>query len=193
MSGAYAYIRSRNGALAALLIAVVLVIAMGFVAVSALFRAAEGDTQSFLDRLAVYRAEVAQRPVIEQRLREALGRAANSPGLLKASTGSLAQAELEGIVKATALDNAAEIHSTELLPVMETGDFQTIAIQYDLSAPMSRLRDLTYAIESRTPYLFIDHVSIVAQQNWQPADTGPHDPQLEVRWTIRGYRWAGKR
>jgi len=56
---------------------------------------------------------------------------------------------------------------------------------------MAKLRDLIYAIETHTPYLFVDDADIVAQQDWQTGDPQPTNPQLEVRWTIRGYRWSG--
>jgi type II secretion system (T2SS) protein M len=193
MSTIYAHVKGRSGALAALTLACALTIVLAGIAVTSLLHAAEGDTKTRLDQLAAFRAEVALRPSLDTNLKQALAHAASAPGLVRASSTALAQAQLESDIKSIAAANGADVRSTNILPSEKIKDFEIVSIQYDMSVPMSRLRDLTYMIETQTPYLFVDHVAIVAAQNWQPGDTGAHDPELDLRWTIRGYRWMGNR
>jgi hypothetical protein len=184
-------IKGRNGALVALGFVSALVIFLLVLAIGALFEWAEGDTTDSLRQLAVYQAEIDERPGVETRLKQAVGQASTSPGLLQASSTALAQAALESALKDIAKQSGADVRSSEILPASRSQDFEAVAVQSDLSVPMSRLRDLIYAIETRTPYFFIDHTNIVAQQNWEPDSNTAKDPTLEVRWTVTAYRWAG--
>jgi hypothetical protein len=193
MSGIYAHVKGRHGALSALTLACALTIVLAGIVVTSLLHAAEGDTKTRLDQLAAYRAEIALRPSVDTTLKQALAHAASAPGLVQASSTALAQAQLESDIKSIAAANGADIRSTSILPSEKIRDFEIVSVQYDMSVPMSRLRDLTYSIETGTPYLFVDHVVIVAAQTWQPGDTGAHDPELDLRWTVRGYRWMGGR
>lgn len=192
MSGLVIQLKGRAGAISVLAVMGLVTLALFAFALSRLLAWAEGDTNAALHRLAVYHAEAAARPRIEAELKQALIQAAHAPGLLQGTSAALAQATLESDIKAIAKDNGADVRSADILPVDRVRDFEVISIQYDLSVPMSRLRDLTYAIESHTPYLFIDHVVISGGQGFEAENNAPRDPSLDVRWTVHGYRWAAK-
>jgi len=44
-------------------------------------------------------------------------------------------------------------------------------------------------VETHDPYLFIDDATIGAGQS---APSASQDLTLELRWTLRAYRWAGR-
>ena len=99
-------------------------------------------------------------------------------------------------MKAIVENNAGEVRSTQVATKKRIGGLEEITVQYDLTVPLTRLSAVLYAIESHTPYLFIDHADIGAPMGWQPqAATGskrPVEPNLQLRCTIRAYRWSSK-
>jgi general secretion pathway protein M len=184
-------VRGRTGALVAAGIAAlfVLVLIAGLIALA--FGGQSEQTTDAVHQLAVYRAEIAMRPELEAALEDLRAKAAATPGLIASDSIALAQAQLQDEVKSIVTDNQGEVRTAQIVPATSVDGFQVIAIQYDLAVPMAKLRDLTYAIETRTPYLFVDDADVTAQQDWQSGDPQPTNPMLDVRWTIRGYRWSG--
>jgi general secretion pathway protein M len=189
MTAALPYLKGRPAALAILGVATLLLTALIAVPVLALFAGQTDDLQDSINQLAVYRAEIASRPAVEARLKEALQRASTAPGLLHASNAALGAAEVESDFKSIVSANGGEIRSSQILPATKVNGYEVVAIEYDLTAPMSRLRDVTYAVETHDPYLFIDDATIGAGQS---APSASQDLTLELRWTLRAYRWAGR-
>ena len=184
-------VRGRSGALAAagIAIAVTALLIAGLIVL--VFGGQSAATTDSVHQLAVYRAEVALRPELEAALKQARLKASATPGLIASDSVALAQAQLQDEVKSIVTDNQGEVRTAQIVPATNVDGFQVIAIQYDLAVPMAKLRDLIYAIETRTPYLFVDDADIIAQQDLQSGDPQPINPMLDVRWTIRGYRWSG--
>jgi hypothetical protein len=180
----------RTGALVAAGTAAVLAVVLVAGLIVLVFGGQSEETTDAVHQLAVYRAEVAMRPELEAALRDLRLKAAATPGLITSDSVALAQAQLQDEVKEIVTDNQGEVRTAQIVPATTVDGFQVIAIQYDLGVPMAKLRDLIYAIETRTPYLFVDDADITAQQDWQSGDPQPANPLLEVRWTIRGYRWS---
>jgi hypothetical protein len=158
--------------------------------ISAFLTDQNSDTQEALGELAAYHAKVEARPAVEAAYKLALRRAATAPGLIHAGNAALAEAEIEKDVKTIASKASADVHSAQALSATKASGFETVAIEFDMSVPASRVRDLAYAVETHNPYYFVDDVTILAP-NWQVADSRSSDPTLELRWTIRGYRWGG--
>lgn len=149
------------------------------------------EIDNSLNTLALYRAQVGRQPALGAQLTEYKQHLATLPGQINGTSAPLAQAALQNDVKMISDQNGGEIRSAQTLPPTRENGFETIAVQYDLVVPFSRLEDLAYAIESHAPYFYIDDVDIVIPQTWQTASTDVQDPRVEVRWTIRGYRWVG--
>lgn len=155
------------------------------------FRAQSDDTKEALHQLAVYRAEAGMRPALERELKEARQRLSSVPGQIAGTNAPLAQATLQSDVKSLVDRNGGNIMSAQIVPAKKTNGFEAISVQYDLVVPVTRLGDLVYAIESHTPYLFIDDATVSMTQIWQQADAQATEPKVEVRWTVHGYRWVG--
>ncbi len=142
--------------------------------------------------LAAYEARIASQPLVEERLAELRQREAASTGVISGSSAELAAANTQAIVKALIESEGGQVRSAQnLAPVSQDG-FERIDVQYDVAVPMTRLKDTTYKLETNVPYLFLDGIDMRAPESWQ-AEGAPYDPpNLEIRWTVRAYRWVGK-
>jgi hypothetical protein len=153
----------------------------------ALFRAQDIRIGETLRQISILRAEAAATPGLQAQSRKLRQQISASPGALQASSAALAQSQLQQALEGIATGNGASVRSTQMLPSEQSDGFETVAIQDDLTVPMNKLRDLIYAIETRTPYLFLDNVQIAGSQPWQPM-APVQDLVLNVRWTVHAYR-----
>lgn len=190
MSSFVEALASRKAVVIGLATGAALVIVLAGASVAAFLQGESTDTQENLDETAAYHAEAAERPAIEAAYKQALARAGTAPGLLHAGNASLAEAQLESQFKTIASSAGADVKSAQILTAAKANGFEVIAVQFDMTVPASHLRDLAYAVETHSPYLFVDDVTLSAP-NWQASNARSSDPMLELRWTVRGYRWSG--
>ncbi|HWY13541.1 MAG TPA: type II secretion system protein GspM [Rhizomicrobium sp.] len=187
------FLRGRQGAFLALGAIVLLFALVIALPVAALFRAQANDRAEALDQLAAYRAQDAQRPALAARLAALQQGAKSVPGLLTASSAALAQAQLQSDMKELIDRSGGALLSAQLLPPTKVKGFDSVAIEYDLTIPVSRFSSLVYAVETHTPYYFVDSADFVMPPNWRPNPQGQQDPSMEMRWTIHAFRWRGSR
>lgn len=184
-------IKSRNAAVLAAGLLCALALSLVCAPVFAAFRGQDESIAASLLELSKLRAEAATAGIHQRQLSEIRMRMNSSPGSLRANSVALAQSQLQQTMEALASANGGSVRSSQMLPSSKVSGFDAVGIQYDLAVPMSRLRDLVYAVETHTPYLFIEEAQISAGQNWQNQPSGNRDPILDVRWTVRAYRWGG--
>ncbi len=185
------YMKGRRAAIAAVAVAGALFLLL-VVAPLAFVLFAQSDAESeALNQLAHYRAEIAARPALEAELANLREKLSTVPGAIAGDSAALAQAQLQSDVKSLVENNAGAVRSAQILPVSDASGFDVIAIQYEITLPITHLRDLLYATEAHSPYLFIDNVDIAMQQDWRPAEAQTPEPVLLVRWTVRAYHWNG--
>jgi general secretion pathway protein M len=187
-------LKTRGGAQWAAAALAFVCLLLFLIPVVATFRAQAHKVAYAEAELGHLRAEASVEPALRQQLRDISGRISNLPGLLRGRSLAAAQTELQQSVESLASSSKASIRSTQMLPAIRAGAFDVVQIQYDLTAPMSRLADLTYAIESQEPYMFLRNVQIAGGDNWQSGQVGKgQDIQLNLRWIVRGYRWRRDR
>lgn len=183
-------LRGRRGAFIALGAASVVVAIAIALPVAALFHGQAEDRKEALRELAVYRAEEGQRPALAAQLAALREGAKTVPGLLDASNAALAQAQLQSEMKDLIDKNGGSLLSAQLLPPTTVKGFDSVAIEYDMTVPLSNFSALVYAVETHVPYYFVDSADFVMPPNWKPSSNTP-DPAMEMRWTIHAYRWRG--
>jgi hypothetical protein len=183
-------LKSRNGALAAAGTVAVVVVLVLIAPVLALFRAQEADMAASLHQLAVLRAQAATAPAVNAQLAELQRRMAALPGSIQAKTTALGQSQLQQTLESVVSAGGGSIRSAQILPPVKANGFETLAIQYDVAVPMHKLQDLAYAIETHVPYLLVDSVQMSGGQGPQAANGASQDLSLEVRLTVRAYRWG---
>jgi general secretion pathway protein M len=105
---------------------------------------------------------IAEKPDLEKRLaslKEA--RKADDTKLVEGKTLSLAAASLQDMVKDIVTRSGGTISSQRVGKPEDLGKFKVITVSIDTVLPDARaLRDILYAIETRTPYLTIKDVDI---------------------------------
>ncbi|MEI9886377.1 MAG: type II secretion system protein GspM [Rhizomicrobium sp.] len=143
--------------------------------------------------LSAYARRIALRPVVEARLAELKNHESSAAGLIDGGSAELAAANIQNQVKALIESEAGQIRSAQNLPPQTEGGFQRIDIQYDVSIPMTRLKSIAYRIETGTPYLFLGGIDLHAPESWESYGVLSDPPNLDVRWTVRAYRWMGAR
>lgn len=183
-------LRGRRGAFIAVGAASVAVAIAIALPVAALFHGQSEDRKESLRELAGYRAEEGQRPALAAQLAALREGAKTVPGLLDASNAALAQAQLQSEMKDLIDKNGGSLLSAQLLPPTAVKGFDSVAIEYDMTVPLSNFSALVYAVETHVPYYFVDSADFVMPPNWKPGSNTP-DPAMEMRWTIHAYRWRG--
>jgi general secretion pathway protein M len=142
-------------------------------------------------QLAAYEGHIALQPAVEMRIAALKRSEASSTGLIDGKSAELAAANIQNLVRPLIETQAGQIRSAQNLPPADADGFQKIEIQYDVSLPMTRLKAVVYRIETSTPYLFLDAIDMRVPENWQAPGSGIDAPNIDVRWTVRGYRWTG--
>jgi len=185
-------LKGRRPALTAFTLALTLALLLIAAPIVSLFAAQGDDIDDALQRLALYRAEISSRSALEAQLDELRSRAASEPGLIKSDSSALAAAQIQSAMKTIVENNQGEVRSAQPLPATREGSFEVISVAYDIVVPLAKLNSLSYAVESHAPYFFIDDATLTAGQAWDTGEAAAVGtiPKLEVRWTIRAYRWS---
>ena len=155
------------------------------------FAAQQEDIAQSHQLLAAYERRIALLPVVKARLADLKSHESSATGLIGGASAELAAANIQNVVKALIESETGQVHSAQNLAPVTSDGFQRIEIQYDVSLPMTRLKAIAYRIETSTPYLFLDGIDMRAPENWQAPGLQLDPPNLEVRWTVRAYRWTG--
>lgn len=185
------HLRSERGALAALGVCAFVVCMIGGTLIFVLFAFAEEQGAASLAALGRSQAQIAQGPAMQQSLLSLNRALQEQPGVVGGETQPLAAAKLDGDVKSLLQEAGADVRSSQILPAGKSKGFQTIAIEYEFNVPMEKFQALLYALQSHTPFLFADDVTISAADI---SDESPNKaPPLHVQFTLRAYRWAGHR
>lgn len=185
-----AFLRGRRGAFVALGATAVLFLVLVALPLAAMFRSQSEDRAEAMAQLEGYRAEEARRPALAARLAALQEGAKSVPGLLTGTSAALAQAQLQSEMKDLIDKNGGSLLSAQLLPPTKVKGFDSVAIQYDVTIPLSRFSGLVYAVETHVPYYFVDSADFVMPPNWRQ-NPATQDPSMEIRWTIHAYRWRG--
>jgi hypothetical protein len=184
------FLLGRKAALTALALGVVLVLALAAAIHGVLYAGSDETTADAIQQLAALQAQAAALPDVERALDALRAQAKAQPSLLQGESDALAQAALQTELKRMVESNGGEVRSAYALPTTSENGLSLISVQYDITIPVTKLRDLAYAIEDHLPYLFLAAVDVSPPQSW-PADNSAPEPRLEVRWTISAYRRAG--
>lgn len=112
--------------------------------------------------LGKYISLIAEKPQIEKKLVSLKEeRKADDSKLIEGHTLSLASAALQDMVKDIVTRSGGTISSQRVGKPEDLGKFKVITVSIDTILPDTRaLRDILYAVETRTPYLTVKEVDI---------------------------------
>jgi general secretion pathway protein M len=108
--------------------------------------------------------------------------------LIAGETSGIAGAELQRIVSELARRNGLALRSANVTPPKREADLTVIGVDISLQGQTEGLRAFIHAIETGSPILLIDTLSIKSVPAHQPV---PQPVALEVTLRLRGYG-AGK-
>jgi general secretion pathway protein M len=179
--------RGRGWPIVILIAVAVLVVFVGLLPAYEAFAEQSDELAQTRQDFAGYRAEIAARPRLKAAL-DALRRdGADNAVLLSGDSTALAAAALQGTVKALIERHGGQLRSAQTVSSRVSGNLEKVVVQDELSLPLGALKPTLYALETGTPYLFVDEIEmrpeLVGDNTTAPAN-------VQVLWTIHGYRRA---
>lgn len=178
--------RGRLVALGLLLVPLIILIRFAFSPLLASYSSAAGDLEWTRDEIARYQRLLNEAPALQ----DAVGRLERTrplaPYLLSGTNRALAAAGVQ-----RNLQDAAKAHNVTILSLrvqnpVDDGPLERVLVEARLRADTKELRDFLYFVETTTPYLFVEELSI----NVRPSRRrrGVFNNALEVRMTLYGLR-----
>lgn len=145
------------------------------------------------DRLKRYRRVMALRPAIEEATKAVETRAGRQY-YLKAASPALSAAELQGTVTKIIEANNGKIASSQALPAKDDGKAAEpvkVTISVQMSASIIPLLMILHTLETIRPYLFVDQLTVSANQGRGYRPVPGVQPEYVVQLTVSGYALAG--
>lgn len=146
----------------------------------------------YTDRTTRYRRVAELRPSIEAALRDVEQRGGRQL-LLKATTPTLAAAELQGLVTKIVADHQGKLITSQAIAAKDEGkpgQGRKVALSVQLSASAVPLQMILYTIETGEPYLFVDQLSVRANQGRGFRMVPGVQPEFHVQMTVHAYMAA---
>jgi general secretion pathway protein M len=186
---------SRFLALVLLLIAVLLVYLLGvhwwFVSPHL---AISGQMDDLREQEARFSTIVAQKPQIERRLAEARAFEQNNQAFLTDADSNSAFSDIVQRLKQAINTRAGENSTCQIVstsPFRNTDEevYQRVSAQVRMRCGLERFADVAYDLESGSPYLFIDRLTVYRQFGGYvpPGGKKPPPSALEIQFNLSGY------
>ncbi len=110
---------------------------------------------------------------------------------LKSASPALAAAELQEQAKLIIDQSGAKINSISILQHKDDGQYRQVSVMLQLTAPLSAVKTMLYALESARPYLFINNFSI-KNPFYAPNRNDPSvETDLTVQFELTGFALKG--
>lgn len=113
---------------------------------------------------------------------------------LKSSSPALAAAEMQEIATSALAYSQMKQNSVNIAPHRDIDGRRMITVNYVLRGTLEATQKMLYALESSTPLLFVDNLSIrssVSSRHWRP--TPNLEPEVQVQFDLYGYSRIGKK
>lgn len=181
--------QSRHLALALLILTLASAVAALALPTWKLHQHYDQHIEEYADHLARFRRVAAMRPEIEAAIHEAEQRDSRKY-YLKANLPTLAAAELQALVTRIVESRQGRIMSTQILPAKDeakTPGPARIALSVQLSATMVPLQMILHTIETQEPTLFVDQLTVRANQGRGYRPVPGVQPEFYVTMTIGAY------
>jgi general secretion pathway protein M len=183
-------VQSRNLAIGLLVGAVLLVVAA--VAAPAWLASRHYDKAlvDALDKLDRYRRIAATRPEIARDL-EAMRAHDPRRFFLRSGAAALSAAEAQEALRSVIEAGGGRLITMQAPSSRDEGRYRQVTVNVQLTANVIALRKILSALETRTPYLFVDNLMVRSQvpSNFKP---GPGaEPEMFVQFDVSGYALTG--
>ncbi len=145
-----------------------------------------------------YRAAIAQRPELEQRIAQVRQGQRNSDLFLEQQNANLASSELTTRLKEvinTSADNPdnCQVLSQQNVRAPDEEQFERVTIKVRMRCEVADLSRVLYQLENGRPYLFVDNVTLYRQVTRRRQGRElVEEKMLDVRFDLFGYLRGGQ-
>ncbi len=171
------------GLLAAAVLAIVVVIGVPAWLLNRHYDTALADN---LDKLERFRRIAATRPDV---MRELQSMSSRDPHrfFLRSGAAALSAAEAQESIRALVQSSGGRLITIGAPAARDEGPYRMVSINVQLTANIFALRTILGAVESNTPYLFVDNLMIRTQvpASFRPAPGA--EPEMFVQFDVYGY------
>jgi hypothetical protein len=182
--------RSRQLAVAILVLACVAIVAVIAIPAWMAHRHYDKALTENLDKLQRYRRIAATRTVVAREL-EAMSTRDPRKFFLRSGATALSAAEAQERIRSLVESSGARLITMGAPTAKEEGRYRQVSVNVQVTANIFALRKLLSAIESNTPYLCIDNLTVRTQvpSNFRPAPGA--EPEMFVQFDVSGYAITG--
>lgn len=110
---------------------------------------------------------------------------------LRSGAPALSAAEAQEAVRSIVEANGGKLITMQAPSSREDGRHRQITVNVQLTANIHALRRILHAIETNTPYLFIDNLTIRSQVTGQYRPAAGQEPEIFVHFDVNGYTPVG--
>jgi general secretion pathway protein M len=181
--------KSRRLAVALLLaaaLAIVAIVVVPFYLLNRHYDAALGDMAGMMDR---YKRIAGSRPEATRQL-ETLRSLEPRKAFLRSGAAALSAAEAQEALRVIIEGNGGRLITMQAPTAKEEGRYRQVTVNVQMTANIFALRKILHAIESNTPNLFVDNLTVRTQvpPNFKPA--AGQEPEMFVQLDVSGYSIA---
>jgi general secretion pathway protein M len=182
--------QSRRLALILLALAVAGAIAVVAVPTWLLHRHYDRALDENYEKLDRYRRIAATRAEITRQL-EAMRSRDSRRFFLRSGTTAVSGAEVSEAIRAIVEQNGGRLITMQAPSSRDDGRYRQITVSVQLQANIFSLRKILNAIETNTPFLFVDNLMVRSQVqgNFKPAPGG--EPEMFVTLDVTGFAQIG--
>jgi general secretion pathway protein M len=182
--------QSRRLALGLLALLVMATIAALVVPVTLAHRHYDSALASMTDTLERYRRIAATRPDVVRNL-EAIRAQDSRKFYLRSGSSALAAAEVQEMIRGLIESSGGRLITMQAPAAKDEGRYRQITVNVQMTANIVALRRVLHAVESGTPYLFVDNLMVRSQvpSNFKPAPNA--EPEMFVQFDVHGYALTG--
>lgn len=176
----------RRLALALLALVVLLVVAAVALPTWLMHRRYDVALTDYRDKLERYQRIAATRPELARQL-EALRGKDTRKFFLRSGTTAISAAEAQEALRGIVEQNGGKLITVQAPTSRDDGRYRQITVTVQLTANILALRRILNALESNTPYLFVDNLLVrtQVQSNFRP---GPgQEPEMFVTFDVTGF------
>jgi general secretion pathway protein M len=141
-------------------------------------------------RLERYSRVIGMRDALQKKAAEVKALDA-SHHFLKSASPALAAAELQEQAKIILDENGGKLNSIQILPHKDEGLYRQVSVSLQLTAPLSAVKAMLFSLESARPYLFIDNLSVRANNMIATRPDPANESDLFVQFDLTGYALKG--
>jgi general secretion pathway protein M len=183
-------VQSRRLAVLLLVVALAAIVAVIAIPTYLAHRHYDNALAEFSDRLARYQRIASTRPMVARQL-EAMRAKDTRRLFLRSGTTAISAAEAQEALRGIIEQNGGKLITMQAPTSRDDGRYRQITVSVQMAANAVALRRILNAIDTHTPFLFVDNLMVrtQVQSNFRPAPGA--EPEMFVTLDVTGVAQIG--